>query len=73
MSSTILRLPEVKHRVGLSRSQLYALIRLGKFPPQITLGPKSIGFLESEIEAWITDRRAERDQLREAGMKRIAQ
>lgn len=49
----ILRLPTVKERVSLSRSTIYALISKGKFPKQIKLGERAIGWLESDINDWI--------------------
>ena len=53
---TILRLPEVKARTGLSRSTIYLRIAEGKFPPPINLGERSVGWVESEIDAWIATR-----------------
>jgi prophage regulatory protein len=53
MSSVILRLPQLKTKVGLSRSSIYAAIALGRFPPPIHLGPRSRGWLESDVEAWV--------------------
>ena len=53
---TILRLPEVKARTGLSRSTIYLRIAEGKFPPPINLGERSVGWVESEIDAWISKR-----------------
>ena len=53
---TILRLPEVKARTGLSRSTIYLRIAEGKFPPPINLGERSVGWVESEIDAWIAKR-----------------
>ena len=51
---TILRRRQVEKRVGLTRSPLYARIRAGTFPKQISLGGgKAVGWIESEIEAWI--------------------
>ncbi len=56
MAQTILRLPAVKARTGLSRSTIYLRISEGTFPRQITLGEgaRAIGFVESEIEDWLT-------------------
>ncbi len=53
MSSFILRLPQVKIKVGLSRSSIYAAIALGRFPAAIPLGPRARGWLESDVEAWL--------------------
>jgi prophage regulatory protein len=58
----ILRLPEVLIRVGYRRSKVYALIKENRFPRPLDLGPRAIGFLESEVNAWIADRVKERDQ-----------
>ena len=52
----ILRLPAVLSRVGVSRSTLYEWMRAGKFPPSIPLGERSIGWLESDVTAWIEAR-----------------
>jgi prophage regulatory protein len=53
MTHAILRLPAVKKRTGLARSTLYLRISQGAFPKQISLGGRTIGWLESEIEAWL--------------------
>ncbi|EKB3147304.1 AlpA family transcriptional regulator [Escherichia coli] len=55
-----LRLPEVMHLCGLSRSTIYELIRKGEFPPQVSLGGKNVAWLHSEITAWMAGRIAGR-------------
>lgn len=50
----ILRLPAVKSRTGLSRSTIYLRITKGTFPTPISLGDRAVGWLESEINDWIT-------------------
>ena len=52
----ILRLPDVKARTGLSRSSIYAYIKDGKFPHHIALGERSVGWYESEVDAWVASR-----------------
>ena len=49
----VLRLPDVKARTGLSRSSIYAYIKDGKFPQHIALGERSVGWYESEVDAWV--------------------
>jgi prophage regulatory protein len=49
----ILRLPAVISRVGLSRSSIYARMNQGTFPQPVQLGPRAIGFVESEISSWL--------------------
>ena len=52
----VLRWPELQHKVGYSRSNIYYLIDQGHFPPPIKLGARAVGWLESEVNAWIQDR-----------------
>ena len=59
----LLRLPEVRERTGHSTSIIYAQISRGDFPRPVKTGPRSVGFVESEIEAWIRDRIAARDRV----------
>jgi len=56
MSESILRLPTVKARTGLSRSSIYAFIKEGNFPKSIALGSHSVGWLSTDIDAWIEKR-----------------
>ncbi|MDI1360863.1 AlpA family transcriptional regulator [Methylotenera sp.] len=56
MSKSFKRLKSVIGTVGLSRSTIYALMAAGKFPKSISLGERSVGWLESDIQAWIDSR-----------------
>ena len=56
MSETIIRLPAVKARIGLSRSTIYQLVAQRTFPSQIALGARSVGWLESEVDQWLAAR-----------------
>ncbi len=71
MSYVIIRLPEVKRRTGLSRSSVYAKISRKSdrvsdqdplFPKPIPLGTRAVGWLESEIDAWVAAKAASRDE-----------
>jgi prophage regulatory protein len=53
MAHSILRLPAVKARTGLSRSTIYQRISDGTFPPQILLGARAVGWIEQSITDWI--------------------
>lgn len=55
-TNSILRLPEVIKRTGLSRPSIYLKISKGEFPRQIKLGIKSVGWIESDVDAWIEQR-----------------
>jgi prophage regulatory protein len=57
----IIRLAEVKSRTGLSTSTIYAMMARDEFPRQIRLGESAVGWVEHEIDQFIKDRVAERD------------
>jgi len=57
----ILREPEVKDRTGLSASERNLLEARRQFPARVPLGPRSVGWLEHEINAWLQGRAALRD------------
>ena len=59
---TILRRKQLEARIGLSRSTIYAKLnpnpnRPGDydptFPKPISLGPKAVGWIEAEVDAWL--------------------
>ena len=50
---TILRLPAVRARVSMSRSTIYERVREGTFPPPVNLGKRAVGWLASEVDAWL--------------------
>lgn len=56
MVISILRLPAVKTRVGLSRSAIYLAVSRAEFPRPVRLGVRAVGWLESEIEDWLRER-----------------
>jgi len=60
---TILRRNHVEARTGLSRSTIYAKLRHNPkrpgdydptFPKPVSIGPKAVGWIESELDAWLT-------------------
>lgn len=51
-----LRWPEVKDRVGYSRSQVHLLVKQGKFPAPCKLGARASAWQESSINQWISER-----------------
>jgi len=53
MTHTILRLPAVKARTGLSRSTIYLRVSEGTFPKPVGLGGRAVGWVESEIQRWL--------------------
>ena len=58
---------QITAEMGISRSTIYRLSRAGLFPEPIRIGPRGMRWLESEIKAWLLERRAavgENDGLR---------
>ena len=60
---TIIRRKQVEARTGLSRSSIYARLRKNPkrpgdydptFPKPISVGAKAVGWIEAEIDAWLT-------------------
>lgn len=56
MTNSIIRLPDVKAHTGLSHSTIYLWVSEGRFPKPISLGPRAVGWVKSEIDEWINDR-----------------
>ena len=56
MVTTILRLPTVKTRTGLSRSTIYLRIAEGSFPAPVSLGGRAVGWIEAEVNDWLAKR-----------------
>lgn len=52
----LLRLPEVRKRVGLSRAAIYSLAAQGKFPKPVKLGPRTSAWVSAEVTEWIESR-----------------
>jgi len=50
-----LRRPEVERLTGLSRATIYRLSSKGEFPKNHRLSSNIVGWLESDVENWITD------------------
>ncbi|AHK79089.1 AlpA family transcriptional regulator [Ectothiorhodospira haloalkaliphila] len=56
MANTILRLPDVKARTGLSRSTIYLRVSQGVFPKPISLGGRAVGWVEEDVDQWLQQR-----------------
>lgn len=51
----ILRIRLVLERTGLSRSTLYRKIQDGKFPRQLKIADRCVGWRESVVNEWLND------------------
>lgn len=58
-----IKLTEVKAYTSLSTSEIYRRIAAGTFPAQVTLGPKSVAWVESEILAWCDELAGQRGEV----------
>ena len=53
----ILRRPAVIERTGLSDTTIWRLYRRGQFPRPIQLSANAVGWRESDVDAWLAERR----------------
>lgn len=59
--SRLLRRKQVEDLTALSRSSIYDKVSKGEFPRPVSVGPRSVRWLATEVEAFINDRVAMRD------------
>lgn len=57
----LIRLPEVLHKVGLCRSQVYNMCDKGTFPKPVSLGTRTVAWNEDEIHDWMMSKIRQRD------------
>lgn len=55
-SARLIGFAEVKHRIGLSRSTVWRLEKLGQFPKSIRISSGRRAWLESDIDDWISSK-----------------
>ena len=67
MPHTVLRLPTVKARTGLSCSTIYLRVSRGEFPAPVSLGGRAVGWIEAEVNAWLTAQIKKRRTIAPAG------
>lgn len=52
----LLRLMQVMDCTGLARSTIYKLMDEKSFPKQVSLGARSVAWVENEVQDWIKDK-----------------
>lgn len=57
----ILRKKEAQDRAGISDVTAWRLEKEGRFPRRFRIAGNRVGYLESEIDAWIEERAAQRE------------
>lgn len=60
----LLRWPEVEQITGICRFTARQLELQGDFPRRVTVGPRAVAWLSSEIQAFIQERAAQRSDPR---------
>ena len=59
---TFIRFKRVREKTGLPLSSLYDLMARGEFPKPVPLSERRVAWLLDEVDAWIEQRIAERNQ-----------
>jgi prophage regulatory protein len=63
----IIRKKELLNSLGVSDATLWRWEQAGAFPKRIQLGGNSVGWPESEIQAWQDRKKAEREPMQAVG------
>jgi prophage regulatory protein len=58
---TLLRRPSVRARTGLSDTRIDELEKRGEFPRRVQISARAIGWVESEIDAYLSAKISARD------------
>jgi prophage regulatory protein len=61
----------VRKTVGLSRSEIYRLMALGRFPLPVPLGERARAWDSDEVQAWIASRIAARPTASDPRARRV--
>ena len=51
------RIRTVRSLTGLPTSTIYRYIKLGQFPAPHRLGPRTVGWLQSDLDQWLASRK----------------
>jgi len=49
----LLRMPDVIARVGLRRTAIYDMVKLGTFPAPVKLGRRCVAWPSDAVDAWV--------------------
>ena len=61
MAMRIMRFKEVREVTGLSKTTINRFEKEGRFPSRVSLGPRSIGWFEDDIEGFLMSLRQAAD------------
>lgn len=54
--TNLIKLTSVKSMTGLSKSTIYAMMNKGVFPKSISIGERSVAWIEMEVQKWIENK-----------------
>ncbi|SFQ06756.1 transcriptional regulator, AlpA family [Nitratireductor indicus] len=57
-----LKMNEVVQRIGLNKASIYRLMAAGEFPRSVKISEIRVAWIESEVDAWMAERVAARDE-----------
>ena len=57
MAKKVIRRREVEARIGLACSTIYAMMADDKFPRPVKIGRRAVGWVEEDIDKWLSDRK----------------
>ncbi len=50
---SLLRLPDVRRRTGLSGATIYRKMERGEFPAKVAIGTTMVAWYESDVDRWV--------------------
>ncbi|WP_462169458.1 AlpA family transcriptional regulator [Pseudoalteromonas lipolytica] len=59
----LIKLKEVMQKTSLGHSSIYKFIAEGTFPKQVSLGARSVAWVESEVDEWIFEKVSSREEI----------
>ena len=60
------KIAEVRRMVRKSTTRIYVDMEAGRFPRPVRIGARAVAWRESDLEAWMAERVAERDAVEAA-------
>jgi len=57
MALRIMRFKEVREVTGLSKTTINRFEKEGRFPSRVSLGPRSVGWFEEDVQTFLTSLR----------------
>lgn len=61
----LIRLRQLEELTGRKRSSIYSDMAAGRMPRPIKIGPRAVAWMRADVETWLAERVAQRDQITE--------